>query len=178
MSGSAPAASLHFSPSNVFSPSSWGIFFIIVILLFWGWAAYCLAALLHFSPKNIFFPLLHHCRCCRWGWTAYFFWGHKSLLMSSSVICQSNPSKCQKIISNVLFQISNKKQNIFNFSFKLSSKLGLEKWKIGVGLICIFRFLEVYIRRAIWEYYFLSGTRVSVKMASISQSAFYIYISL
>ena len=65
-----------------------------------------------------------------------------------------------------------------SFFYQFFSKIGLEKWKIGFGLICIFRFLEVYIRRAIWEYYFLSGTRVSVKMASISQSAFYIYISL
>ena len=39
------------------------------------------------------------------GWTT-FLWGHKSLLMSSLVICQSNPSKCQKIISKVLSQIS------------------------------------------------------------------------
>ena len=65
-----------------------------------------------------------------------------------------------------------------SFFYQLFSKIWLEKWKIGFGLICIFRFLEVYIRRAIWEYYFLSGTRVSVKMASISQSAFHIFLTL
>ena len=62
----------------------------------------------------------------------------------------------------------------FEYVFHFFYQLIFQKF----GLICIFRFLEVYIRRAIWEYYFLSGTRVSVKMASISQSAFYIYISL
>ena len=61
----------------------------------------------------------------------------------------------------------------------LNSKLGAVKWKIRFCWICIFRFLEVYIRKAIWVYYFPSGTsRVSVKMASISQSAFHIFLTL
>ena len=38
--------------------------------------------------------------------------------------------------------------------------------------------MEVYIRKAIWVYYFPSGTRVSVKMASILQSAFHIFLIL
>ena len=137
MSGSAPAASLHFSPSNVFSPSSWGIFFIIVIVVL-GMSRLLPCCSAPFFSEKHFFPLLHHCRCCRWGWTAYFFWGHKSLLMSSSVICQSNPSKCQKIISNVLFQISKKRQNktqifwiyVLHFSINFSQKLGLKNEKL------------------------------------------------
>ena len=96
-----------------------------------------------FLWRTFFSPLLHHRRycCCRWGWTAYFFWGHKSLLMSSSVICQSNPSKCQEIISNVLFQISKKRQNkthifwiyVFHFSINFSQKLGLKNEKLDLA---------------------------------------------